>query len=103
VGTFAFFGYNTADVSGLGLGVATIRAVASQNWGPDAWGTKLEIRTRANNEQGISTKITLNGVSELLGIFTGDGVNQPSSKIQVVDAMPGTPDANTLYFVKAAP
>lgn len=35
------------------------------------------------------------------GVFKGTGVTQTSSKFEVVAALPGTPDANTIYFVTA--
>jgi len=57
------------------------------------------LTSKGIDDNATTTALTISSASVITGLFTGVGVSQPSSKFEVVSALPGSPDANTIYFV----
>ena len=59
----------------------------------------VDTATDAADVAVTDEKMRIDAAGVITGLFTGVGVSQPSSKFEVVSALPGSPDANTIYFV----
>ena len=87
---------DTASIVGT---VAQIAALSDDVHTDTSKPGRLIFYTASSGATVATEKMRIDSDGVIKGLFTGVGITQKDSKFEVVAVLPGTPDANTIYFV----
>lgn len=97
IGRFAGQAVSTVDGSAAVMG--RMDFIADENIGVGVLGTRTVFTQRLTGSGVLINAMTIRGDGSVAGLWNDNGVNNPNARFEVVTALPGTPDANIIYFV----
>lgn len=96
---FRQFGQGNNDATTATATQARMDFTAEADWTPTSRPSQILFYNTPVNGTGVMLAGGWNADGSFQGSWTFNGTRNSASKLAVVSALPGTPDANTIYFV----